>query len=122
MRLSATKSLLDMLVDRRVLLDVEVARRHVGFRLVIVVVRDEILDRVVGKELAELGVELRGERLVGREHQRRPIEARDDVRHRVRLARAGDAEQRLEREAVADSFDERIDRLRLVPGGRKKLC
>ena len=60
--------LLDVLVDRRILLDVEIARRNVGFRLVVVVVGDEVLDRVVREEFAELGVELRGERLVGRDH------------------------------------------------------
>ena len=87
------------LIDR-VLLDVEVARRDVGLGLVVVVVRDEVLDRVLREELAELGVELRRERLVRRHDQRRPAEARDDVGHRVGLARAGDAEQRLEREPV----------------------
>ena len=56
--------LLDVLVDRAVLLDVEVARRDVRLRLVVVVVRDEVLDGVVREELAELGVELRRERLV----------------------------------------------------------
>ena len=39
----------DLLVDRRVLLDVEVPRGHVGLGLVVVVVRDEVLDGVVGK-------------------------------------------------------------------------
>ena len=39
--------------------------------LVVVVVADEVLDRVVGKELAELVAELRRQRLVVRDHQRR---------------------------------------------------
>jgi len=43
-----------VLVDRAVLLDVEVARRDVGLGLVVVVVADEVLDRVLGEELAEL--------------------------------------------------------------------
>ena len=92
--------LLDVLVDRAVLLDVEVARRDVGLRLVVVVVRDEVLDRVVREELAELRIELRRQRLVGRDHDRRPPGARDDVGHRERLARARHAQQRLERQAV----------------------
>ena len=108
--------LLDVLVDRAVLLDVQVARRDVRLGLVVVVVADEVLDRVVREELAELGVELRGERLVRREHQRGPAGARDDVRHRVGLARAGDAEQRLERQPVAQALDQLLDRLRLVAG------
>ena len=40
----------DLLVDRGVLLDIGVGARHVGFGLVVVVVGDEILDRVVGEE------------------------------------------------------------------------
>ena len=44
--------LLDVLVDRGVLLDVGVGGRHVGFRLVVVVVRDEVLDGVAREVLA----------------------------------------------------------------------
>src|SRR5690349_23970102 len=44
------RSLLDVVVDRRVLLDVEVARRDVGLGLVIVVIGDEVLDRVLRSE------------------------------------------------------------------------
>ena len=68
--------LLDVAVDRRVLLDVRVARGHVRLGLVVVVVRDEVLDRVVREELAHLAVELRGERLVVREDQRRALQRR----------------------------------------------
>ena len=56
----------DLLVDVGFLLDIGVGARDVGLRLVIVVVGDEILDRIVGKEAPELAVELRGKRLVGR--------------------------------------------------------
>jgi hypothetical protein len=41
----------DLLVDRGILLDIGVGARHIGFRLVVVVVGDEIFDRVVGKKL-----------------------------------------------------------------------
>ena len=87
---------LDLLVDRGVLLDVEVLGRDVRLGLVVVVVRDEVLDRVLGEELAELVAELGGERLVVGDHERRPLDLLDGERHRRGLARAGDAEQRLE--------------------------
>jgi hypothetical protein len=103
-----------VLVDRRVLLDEEVALRDVRLGLVVVVVADEVLDRVLRKELAELAVELRRERLVGREDDRRPADLGDHVGHREGLARAGDAEQRLEREPVVDPLDEPGDRLGLI--------
>ena len=85
----------DLLVDRGFFLDVGVGARHVGFGLVVVVVGDEVLDRVVGEEALELAVELRRQRLVGRQDQRRALRRGDDVRHGEGLARAGDAEQHL---------------------------
>ena len=63
--------LVQLLVDGRFLLDVQVAGRDVGLGLVVVVIGDEILDRIAGKELLELVEELRGERLVVRQDQRR---------------------------------------------------
>ena len=97
---------IDLVVDRRFLLDVGVAGRHVGFGLVVVVVADEVLDGVVGKEAPELLEQLRGERLVVRHHQRRPVHARDDLRHGVGLARAGDAEQHLMLVAAVQPVDQ----------------
>ena len=86
----------DLLVDRRVLLDVEVAAGDVCLGLVVVVVGDEVLDRVVGEERAELVAQLRGERLVVGDHERRPLHRLDHAGHRHRLAGAGRAEQGLE--------------------------
>ena len=110
--------LLDVFVDGAVLLDEQVALRHVGLGLVVVVVADEILDRVLREELAELAVQLRRQRLVGREDDGRPSQARDDVGHREGLARPGDAEQGLEGQAVVDALDQLRDRGRLVAGRR----
>ena len=83
----------DLGVDRRVLLDEGVGLRHVGLGLVVVVVRDEVLDRVVRHELAELGGELRGEGLVVREHERGSLHLLDEPRRGRRLAGAGGAEE-----------------------------
>ena len=88
--------LLDMLVDRRVFLDKEIALRNVGFRLVIVVIGDEVLNRVFRKKLTHLRVELCRERLVRGKDQRRPTALRDDIRHRESLARPRHAQERLE--------------------------
>ena len=110
-----------MLVDARILLDVEVLRRHVGFGLIVIVVGHEVLDRVVGEELAHLGIELRGERLVGCHDEGRAAEPGDDMGHGVGLARAGDPEERLEGEAIAHAGDELFDRLRLVASRGKQF-
>ena len=86
---------IDLFVDRRVFLYVDVARRDVRLRLVVVVIADEVRYRVVWKELFELGIKLRGQRLVVRQHQRRAIQLGDDIRHREGLAGAGDSQQHL---------------------------
>ena len=106
----------DLVVDRRVLLDVGVARRDVRLGLVVVVVADEVLDPVVREELAHLLRQLRGERLVRGEDQRRPLRLLDRPGDRGRLARAGDAEQRLEALAAVDAGRQLGDRRGLVAG------
>ncbi len=104
----------DLLVDRGFLLDIGVGARHVGLGLVVVVVGDEIFDRVVGKEAPELAIELGRERLVGGENERRALRALDHLRHGEGLARAGDAEQHLGAVVALDALDQLFDRLRLV--------
>ncbi len=106
----------DLLVDGGFLLDIGVGARDVGFRLIIVVIGDEILDRVVGEELLELGVELRRQRLVWREDQGRALRLLDHLGHGEGFSRAGDAEQHLRAVLVGDAFDEVLDRGRLVAG------
>ena len=85
---------------------------------------DEVLHGVFGEKLAELRAKLRRERLVVREHQRRPVDVGNDVRHRKRLAGARDAEQRLLLEALLNPLRQLRDRFRLIARrliGRDKL-
>ena len=109
----------DLVVDRRVLLDVRVGRREVRLGLVVVVVRDEVLDPVLREQLAELARELRGQALVGREHERRALHPLDHLGDRERLPRAGDPEQRLVPLAVLEPLHQGGDRLGLVARGRE---
>ena len=106
----------DRLVDRGLLLDIRVGTRHVGLGLVIVVIGDEELHRIVGKEALELAVELRRQDLVGREHQRRPLQMLHHLGHGEGLARAGDAQQHLVALALLRLRDELGDGGRLVAG------
>ncbi len=104
----------DLVVDRRLLLDVGVGRRDVGLGLVVVVVADEVLDGVVGEEAAELLAELRRQRLVVHHDEGRPVHAGDDLRHGERLARPGHAEEHLRALAPIQAVRELVDGAGLV--------
>ena len=84
----------DLVVDRGVLLDVEVLRRDVCLGLVVVVIGDEVLDLVFREELAELVAELRGQGLVVGDHERRALDRLDRGGHREGLAGPGGPEER----------------------------
>src|SRR4051794_19896290 len=108
----------DLLVDRRVLLDVQVLARDVGLGLVVVVVRDEVLHRVAREVRPELVAQLRGQRLVVGDDQRRALHRLDRGRHGHRLARAGGAQQGHRPLARLYPLRQRRDGRRLVGGGR----
>ena len=65
----------------------------------------------------ELVIELGRERLVVRDHERRPLHLLDREGHRGRLARAGHAEERLEPVPLLDALSEPGHRGRLVRDG-----
>ncbi len=104
----------DLLVDRRVLLDVEIDLGNVCLGLVVVVVADEVLHGARREEGPEFAHELGGERLVRADDEGRSLEAGDRVRHREGLPAAGDAEQRHELLSPLDPADDLFDRGRLV--------
>jgi len=60
-----------LVVAAGVLLYIGVRPRQIGLRLVVVEVANVVLDGVVREELSELGVQLGGQGLVMRQHQRR---------------------------------------------------
>ena len=122
--MTSRRSKSDRVADRRMrsissligrfLLDVRVGGGDVGFGLVVVVVADEVLDRILGKEAPELLVQLGGQRLVVHHDQGRPVHLRNGVRHREGLARSGHAEQHLAAVAPVEALRELANRTRLV--------
>ena len=104
----------DLLVDGRVLFDIGVGARDVGFGLVVVVIGNEILHRVVGEEALELAIELGGQRLVRRQDDGGALRGLDHLGHGVGLAGPGDAEQHLRTVVAVDAFDQFLDGGRLV--------
>ncbi len=107
----------DLLVDGRFLLDVRVGPRHIGLGLIVIVVGNEVFDGIVGEEALELAVELRRQRLVGRENQGRPVGGGDHLGHGEGLAGAGDAEQHLVALLALHAVDEFGDGRGLVALG-----
>ncbi len=111
----------DLLVDGAFLLDIGVGPRHIGLGLVVVVVGDEILHRILGKEALHLAIELPGrQRVACWAHQDRGPKALrplDDMGHGEGLARAGDAQQDLVALLALEPGDELDDGLGLVARG-----
>ena len=75
-----------MFIDRCVLLDEQITRWHVGLWLVVVVVGDEILDRVVREKLLEFPVKLRRQSFVRGQYDGRTLLCLHEVGNRERLA------------------------------------
>ncbi len=108
---------LDLVVDRAVLLYIGVGAGDVGLGLVIVVVADEVLDRVVREELLELVAELGRQGLVRGDDERGLLDPLDRPGGRRRLPGPGGPEQGQEAASRHDRFGERVDGRRLVSGG-----
>ncbi|MNE04660.1 hypothetical protein D3C80_971970 [compost metagenome] len=84
--------LLDVFVHRGIFFDKGVGAGDVGLRLIVVVVRNEILDRILGKELFHLAIQLRRQSFIGRQHHGGPVEIGDHISDGECLARAGYAQ------------------------------
>ena len=108
----------DRLVHRAFLLDVGVRPRHVRLGLIVIVIADEILDRVLREERLELAIQLRRQDLVRRQDQRRALQRLDDLGHGEGLAGTGDAQQHLVALAVLHLRHQFGDRGRLIAGRR----
>ena len=101
--------LLDVLVDSRVFFNEEVALRHIGLRLVVVVVADEILNRVLRKKLPELAVQLGCQGLVGRKNDGRAAQAGNHIGHGESFARTGHTQQGLEHLPIVNAFNQLLN-------------
>ena len=104
----------DLVVDGRVLLYVGVGRGQVGLGLVVVVVGDEELDPILREEVPQLGGELGRQGLVRLNDQGRALGFFDHPSDGRRLARAGDALERLVAIALGHAPGQGFDRGRLV--------
>ena len=96
--------LVNLVVDGKVLLYISIGRGYVCLGLVVVVVGDVVLYGVVGEEALHFAVELRGQRLVVAQYQRRSVDILDDIGNGERLARARHTQKCLCGNATQHSF------------------
>ena len=106
--------LLNMFVYRGIFLDKGVRTWDIGFRLIVVVVRDEILNGVFRKELFHLAVQLRRQGFIGRQHHGRTLQVGNDVGNGKGFTRAGYPQQRLMRETILQPLFQTANRFWLI--------
>ncbi len=109
--------LIDLFIDLRILFNIGVGRRDVGFRLIIVVIADEKLNRILRKEFFELAVKLSGQSLVVGDDQRGFLNPLDHIGHGEGLTGAGHAEKSLMGDALENSLAQLFNGLRLISLG-----
>ena len=121
---AAQPQLLNVLIDGAVFFNEEVTLGHIGLRLVIVVITDEILHSVARKKLTKLAVKLRSQCFVGGKHNGRPSQTRDHIGHGESFARTRHAQKGLKNFTIIHPLDQLINCLRLIACGQiglKKL-
>ena len=84
---------INLFIDLGIFLDVGIRSRDIRFRLVVVEVTHEIVDRIVGKEMFELTVQLGSERFVVAKDQCWLLDVLNNICHRKRLAGSRHTEQ-----------------------------
>ena len=109
--------LIDLVIDVRVFFNIGIRRRNIRLRLIIIVIRDEILHRVLREVFLHLTVQLASQGFIVRNDQGRLFQCRDDVRHRKGLAGAGHPQQGLELIPLKEALRQCLNRFRLVAHG-----
>jgi len=110
----AHAQLVQLIVDGRFLVDIDIGGGNIRFGLVKIVVADEIFDGVLRKKSFELVIQLRGKSFVVRQNQRGTIGLFNQLGHGERLARAGNAKKHLLLLAGIEAAIELVNRRGLV--------
>ena len=121
-RRSGKPQLVNLVVDHQVFFYIFVYRRYIGFGLVVIIVRHEILHGVLRKEILELPVELCRQCLVMAEDKRGFLHTLYHIGHGEGFSGAGHAQKRLRRCAVIYPLHKLCYGLRLVSGGFILRC
>ena len=107
--------LVDFLIDGRILLDEGIRTRHVGFRLIVIVIGYKVFDGVVGKQFLEFTIQLRSQGLVVSQYQGWPLHLCHHVGHGEGFAGTGHAQQYLMGIPPPQAVHQFGNGLRLIP-------
>src|SRR5437660_11698072 len=107
----------DGVIDGGILGDVRIGGRDVGFRLIVIVIADEIFDRVVRKEALKFAIELRRQRFIMHDDQGRLLDPGDHVGESKGFAGTGDAQEDLMRLPSQNAVCQALNGLWLISSG-----
>ena len=106
--------LLDVLVDAGIFFNEQITAGHIGFGLVVIVVRHEILDRAFRKKAAHFRIQLCRQGFVVRHDDGRAAHLCNHIGHGVSLARTCHAQQGLVGQSIVQTFHQTCNRRGLV--------
>ena len=110
---------IDLIVDGRIFFDIGIRSRYISFRLVKIVVGNEIFHCIVREEFLEFTAQLGSQRLVMGDDQGGFLHLLDHLGNGIGLARPRSPQQDLGMESFLHPSGQGIDGFRLVPGRSK---
>ena len=104
----------NLIINRKILLNIRVRMRQISLRLIIVIVRNIILNRILRKKLLHLSIKLGSQRLVMTQNQRRTIHIRNHISNSESLTRTRNTQQHLSTTAPNNTLRQLTNSLRLI--------
>ena len=104
------------LINRGVLFNERISLRHISLRLVVVVVRNEIFDRIMGQQFTQLIRQLCGKSLILNHHQGGTLHRLNEPRRRGRLTGTGGTHEHNIFFAILHPLSQLRNGFRLIPG------
>ena len=106
--------LVNLLVNRRIFLNIRVGLQNIRLRLIIIIVTDKVFNGIMGKKIFKLPKELGCQGFVRGNHKGRSLNLCNDIGYREGLAGTGNSEEHLMAEAFFHAFSQRINGMVLV--------
>ena len=115
-RCGAVAQTVDFLVDGGILLDISICVGDIGFRLIVIVIGNEIFYRIIREKFPKFGAKLRRQGLVMGQHQRRSVQFFNNRCHGEGFAGTGNTQKRLFPKTPVDTVYQSLNGLGLIAG------